>query len=249
MASGMARGLARFGLRAAFGDGHKIIWGPWEREVFAGNPNVAPPGSEGAPDLAWIAHYKGHRLYNRAEPGRWVWTPGFKIKAGEIFLTDEEKAFAEPYGRGFIVIEPTTPSKDVTPNKQWHPDRFFDLSTGLTRKGFRLIRFGRSPWAHPAVEEIYTPTFRHALAVLAGAALYIGPEGGLHHGAAAVGIPAVVIFGGFISPETTGYDTHSNLFTGGTACGMRVPCEHCRRALDAITVDMVVDAAMQRLSN
>ena len=59
--------------------------------------------------------------------------------------------------------------------------------------------------------------------------------------AATVGSKGVVIFGGFISPEITGYDFHTNLFTGGEACGSRYSCKHCKAAMEAIEVDEVVE--------
>lgn len=89
---------------------------------------------------------------------------------------------------------------------------------------------------------IQTPDFWRACAILSRASAYVGHEGGLHHAAAALGIPGVVIFGGFISPETTGYDCHVNLFTGGNACGNRTPCMHCRDAMNRITPEAVAEA-------
>jgi hypothetical protein len=44
-------------------------------------------------------------------------------------------------------------------------------------------------------------------------------EGGMHHAAAAVGVPAVVLFGGFIPPEIMGYKGQISLTGGATACG------------------------------
>ena len=64
----------------------------------------------------------------------------------------------------------------------------------------------------------------------------------MHHCAAAFGVPGIVIFGGFISPATTGYGCHVNLFTGGEACGMRIPCEHCADAMRKITPEQVAAA-------
>jgi ADP-heptose:LPS heptosyltransferase len=97
------------------------------------------------------------------------------------------------------------------------------------------------------VEQLETRSFRDVLAVLANASLYIGGEGGLHHGAAAVSIPAVVIFGGFIPPSVTGYATHANLTGGAEACGSLKPCAHCRKAMAAISIDDVYGAAMNKL--
>ena len=62
-------------------------------------------------------------------------------------------------------------------------------------------------------------------------------------------MPAVVLFGGYISPDVTGYDRHANLFTGGEACGRRTVCDHCRDAMNRITPDLVMrelDALLQR---
>jgi ADP-heptose:LPS heptosyltransferase len=98
------------------------------------------------------------------------------------------------------------------------------------------------------VRTLQTTSFRHSLAVLARAALVICPEGGLHHGAAAMGAPAVVLFGGFIPPQVTGYETHANLTGGAKACGQLAPCQHCRAAMDAITVDAVIGASIELMS-
>ena len=88
----MARGAAARGKRIAFGDGRRIIWGPACPVIFKGNPNIAPPGSEGARDLEWVAHYKGHRLYNQLGAGRWIWNMYFRPVPGEIFFDAREKA-------------------------------------------------------------------------------------------------------------------------------------------------------------
>lgn len=249
MATGMARGAKARGKRIAFGDGRKIIWDHHSEQIFRGNPNIAPPGSEGASDLEWIRFHRGNRLYNRQGNGRWIWNKGFKARPGEVFFTGEELAWANRFGHDFVVIEPNVPQfKTVAPNKQWPVERYRELAMRLASDGLRVAQFVHGPGAVLAgSQQIKTPTFRHALAVLARAALYIGPEGGLHHGAAAVGVPAVVLFGGFISPKVTGYDTHTNIFTGGEACGMLSPCDHCREAMNAISVQRVYDAARQYL--
>ena len=62
------------------------------------------------------------------------------------------------------------------------------------------------------VRPIETADFRAACAALAGARAAVLPEGGLHHAAAALDIPAVVIFGAMTSPANTGYASHVNLF-------------------------------------
>jgi ADP-heptose:LPS heptosyltransferase len=107
------------------------------------------------------------------------------------------------------------------------------------RRGWELAQLQGPPLE--GVKFLDTETFTEALSWMAASEGYIGPEGGLHHAAAAFGKPAVVVFGGYIHPNVTGYDFHENL--GGDWCGARNPCNHCREKLDEITVEDVVNAA------
>jgi hypothetical protein len=245
LGSGMARGAKARGKRIAFGDGMRIIWGPWSKDIFRGNPNVASPGDERAGDIEWLAYYKGSRIYNRLDVKgqRWIWNFDFRAKPGEVFFSDEERRLSEIAGEGFVVIEPNIPrQKSVAANKDWGLAKYQAVADALMLRGFDVVQTGFGRDRLQGVRIVATPTFRHALAVLSRAALYIGPEGGLHHGAAAVSIPAVVVFGGFIPPQVTGYDGHVNLTGGAGACGSLAPCGHCKKALDSITIDEVVEA-------
>jgi hypothetical protein len=249
MATGMARGAAARGKRIAFGDGQRIIWDHHSELIFRGNPNVAPLGSEGAPDLEWIPFYRGNRLYNRQVGDRWEWNYDFHATPGEVALDEQELAFARHFN-GRVIVEPNVPEfKTVAPNKQWPVPRYREIAMRLMSEGSKVAQF-----CYPGMQvtiagatQIKTPTLRHAIAVLARSALYIGPEGGLHHAAAAAGIPAVVLFGGFIPPSVTGYATHTNLTGGAEACGSLQTCDHCRLAMNNISVADVMDAAKVHL--
>jgi len=248
MGSGMARGAAERGKLIAFGNGHHIVWSARAREIFRGNPNVAPPGSENNPALRkrleWIEHYKGKRVYNRPSNGAWVWNMDFRAQPGELFDDAAERQFAERYAPGFVLIEPNIPAeKAIAPNKQWPVARYIGVARTLYSLGFRVAQFKTDRNAIPVAEQIASPSFRHAVAILRRAALYIGPEGGLHHAAAAAGIPAVVIFGGFIPPQVTGYATHVNIAAGGKACGRHSRCQHCVDAMLAISTERILSEA------
>lgn len=249
LGSGIARGARTRGKRIAFGNGRRIIWSKHAPEIFRNNPNVARPGCEGSRDLEWIAHYPGHRLYAHAVNGLWQWNSDFRATPGEIFLDRSEKDFAEQFGYGFVLIEPHC--KPSAPNKRWPFERFQTVADELKADGYRVLQFAARAdvLRLKNVEIIPTPTFRMALAALSHAKLYIGPEGGLHHGAAALNVRAVVIFGGFIHPRLTGYSSHKNLFVGEEGCGTigRI-CEHCRAAMAAITVDQVLSAALETMN-
>jgi len=244
--AGLARGAAARGKRVAFGDGQRVIWHDNARLIFARNPNVAPPGTEWCGDVEWIKHYPGRRVYCdicHDRSGRhWRFTPG-RVTPGEMYFSAEEIAAAAAMApESFILIEPNT--KHQAPNKQWGHDRYAQIARALSAQGCRVAQFAAGGVALDRVEQIRTVDFRVACAVLQRARLYIGPEGGLHHAAAALGVPAVVIFGGFISPAVTGYAMHTNIFTGDElGCGRIDPCNHCRQAMSRIGVAHVLHEA------
>ncbi len=165
---------------------------------------------------------------------RWKWKH-FDLEPGEIVLTEEEKKFAAPYA-GYILVEPNVKGTNEG-NKDWGWDRWLTFTAMLP---YQLLQLGPAGTRGlPGIRFVETSSFRKACAILAVSRAFVGTEGGLHHAAAALGVPAVVIFGGFISPDITGYRMHRNLFTGGAACGMRTACEHCKEAMAAITPEMV----------
>ncbi len=83
-------------------------------------------------------------------------------------------------------------------------------------------------------------TFRQAAAILSVCRAYVGPEGAMHHAAAALNIPSVVLWSEFISPEITGYETQRNIRHANATCGARVPCVGCRLSMELITVEEVL---------
>lgn len=245
IATGLARGARARGKRIAFGDGRRIIWGPHSRMVFEGNINVAPPGTETQAGIEWIDYYKGHRIYNKAGNGKWIWNYDFRVKPGELFLTEDDRWWDVP--DNLVLIEPNVPAKPNGPNKQWPADRFAKVAAYLKDKGFtvRQFNYGRPVSVAPGLS---TASFRKAVGLLEKCLFAILPEGGLHHAAAAIGTPAVVLFGGFCPPQVLGYDAHVNLTGRAEACGSFNRCSHCEEAMRAISVDEVIDAAMGLVS-
>lgn len=253
--SGLARGAAARGKRIAFGDGRQIIWSTNAFAIFRGNPNVAPPGT-GGEGIEWIHHYPGNRMYNMrdAKGSRWIWNYSFRVTPGELFFDAIEDKFAAcvfPEDDRDIVIEPNVLlRKPWAQNKNW--PHYQPVADALRHAGHRVVQFEYPEMAKRLQRvELFKSAAnpRLAMAALSRARLYIGPEGGMHHAAAALGVPAVVIFGGFAPPSVLGYDGHINL-TGGaeSACGLQRPCDHCAAALDAIKPDDVITAAERLLS-
>ena len=252
MATGMAKGAAARNKRVAFGDGNRIIWDQNSEQIFRNNPNIASPDWLQWPDkLEWVDYYKGSRKYNKLGEGRWIWNYDFRATPGEIFFDEVEKLYGTS-GKGYVVIEPCVPRhKSVAYNKQWPHKRYDEVALRLISEGYRLLQFRHKGATHlvPGARPVVTKTFRLALSILGNSLLYIGTEGGLHHGAASLGVKGVVLFGGFVPPQVTGYDTHINLTGGAEACGSLRTCAHCIRAMDNISVDEVVDASLKLLRN
>jgi ADP-heptose:LPS heptosyltransferase len=209
---------------------------PRAHPLWAGVPYIVSQHSRNA---VIIRNCPGFRPYIEGKAKeRWVWRK-FVPTPAELVFTPEELAWAKR-GRDAIVLEPSLKT-NASPNKRW--GKWTQLVEAL--RGHRLVQFPGDKIL-PGVEVIETPSIRHAAAVMSGAQGAVLHEGGLHHAAAAVGLRAVVLFGGYISPQQTGYKLHANLFTGGYACGMRRSCAHCLAAMDKITVNDVVRALDDR---
>lgn len=215
----------------------KPRWHP----IWQGNPRIAAPGEEG--DYQEIVNGGGARPYIDAAGSsvrHWQWR-AYDCAHGEIYLSETETAFAAAH-RPQVVIEPNT-KQGASPNKQWGLPRWQQFAWLAIKAGFALAQMG-PPGVRPlrGVQMIVTTDFRLAAAVLARARAFVGPDGGMHHAAAALGIPAVVVRGAFVSQAVTGYLSQRNLFTGeGLGCGMRVPCPCCARAMSQIEPERVLN--------
>lgn len=227
------------GKKVALGDGSRAYLDP---NVFANNPRMATDDKE---EIEWVKDYPGHRPYIKGQtPNRKIiFNDDFKPKPGEIYLSDAEKTWAdEQISEPFILVEPNV--KTVykhTVNKAWHQWE------ELLKNDLPWVQIGDAR-VKKYTKWIETTTFRQALAILNKATLFVGTDGGLHHAAAALGIPAVVIWTGFTSPKHLGYDNHVNLYHGGEPCGtFGDVCKHCRENSDKIKPDFVLQAIHDEL--
>lgn len=201
-------------------------------EVFENNPRIA---RDHGSNTQRLVNCSGPRPYIAGKtPAKWTWK-SWRIEPGEIYLSPAETEFAATHAWR-ILVEPNT--KAVDGNKAWIFNRWQQLVDRHGRDNFVQVGV---PGARrlEGVRFVETATFRLACAVLSKSRAFVGTEGGLHHAAAALGVPAVVLFSEFISPDITGYKTHRNLRHAGAACGSRLPCTGCKASMEAITVDEV----------
>lgn len=233
-----AEAYAKHGKRVVFGDGEDIFWD----ETFLHNPKIAHnhiPGEE----LHWIANYPNRRPYIKRvdrEKKKAYWNEDFRAKPGEIYLSEKERSFVKR--KDYVIVEPNVKDWSAGFNKAWHPDSW----QALVELDLPWVQMGPG-WLLSGVDYVYTSTFREALAMVEKAALVVTTDGGLHHAAAAMGVPAVVIWGGFAPPKLLGYEQHINLCKAQYHCGNIDLCRHCRDALDAIHPDEVKDVLKKLL--
>ena len=218
---------------------------PQWSEVFEGNPKIAKVRTG---DCVILKNGGGCRPYIQAKTVRRWYFKEWDIAPGEIFLSDAEREFAEPY-RGKILIEPTT--KVPNGNKAWIWERWQQVAGN--RDDFIQVG-GASATRLDGVDSVVT-TFREAMAVLSVCRAYVGSEGALHHVAAAFDVPAVVLWSEFVHPKFTGYASQRNLRHAEGYCGSRLPCAGCKASMEAIAVDEVLtnlgevlDSAPRRLA-
>ncbi len=236
---------------------------PRRHPLWSGNPRIAAaqdlargldvqtivngPGCRPYIDYAamrgdWDALHPGRPFTTRPRDRRLPWRyTDWRAAPGEL-----PSAGRRAPG-GYVVIEPHIKGA-ASPNKDWGWARWQDLARRLDLDWVQLGPPGTR--LLEGVRHMVTPSFLAACRALSGARAAVLPEGGPHHAAAALGVPAVVIFGAMTSPANTGYDTQVNLFEpagGASPCGMRVPCGHCARAMARIEPQTVATHLEQLL--
>jgi hypothetical protein len=233
------RAYEKWKVRVVFGDGKRRFWDP----VFEHNPKIAKdlkPGER----FAWVSNFPGHRPYiSSVTQTRFLVNPDFRVEPGEVFLTQEELVLGQ---HGCVVIEPTVKTKyesvrqfDIGRNKEWPWERWEEI----VKLPLPWVQLGPEDTKPLGVRRFVTRTFREALGAISGADLVVTTDGALMHAAAALGVPAVVLFGGFMSPENMGYEAHKNVWNGASPCGTHTGiCQHCRDAMESITVEQVKSA-------
>lgn len=202
-------------------------WHPlWEQASY-----VARLGEPG--DFPGILNGPGCRPYidyRRTTKDRWAFT-GWRASPGELFGVRPS-----PRASGLVLVEPHI-KPTASPNKQW--GRWQELVRAFPDVPWAQLGNPGTTWLRGVVR-LETHDFAEACDLLAGCATAVLPEGALHHAAAALGRRVVVLFGGFIRPDNTGYLKHNNLAVNDPeALGWRIRHPACTRAWSQITPDTV----------
>ncbi len=262
MASGEVRVLRKKNphLKFIIGDGIRYYW----NEVFDHNPYIIK-GSEinNHKEVLWINNYEGNRPYRNygkdLSIDNYNWKKKFKPKKGEFFFSKEESELASQIimnvkkkigKKKLIFIEPHVKKRRGYENRDWGFEKWQKIVNDLNKiYEFIQITYGNNKAITGAIN-VHGLNFRVSSAILSKCDLFIGGEGGMHHAAAATNKQAVVIFGGHISPQITGYNFHKNLYADieKSPCGEKNPCKHCEKSMSLITPKMVMEGIEEILS-
>jgi ADP-heptose:LPS heptosyltransferase len=239
--------------KVVIGDGKAMRW----EHFFDGNPNLTKPEDvKPGDEVAWVYSHAGNRPYldyGKCTDTHQAFREDFRPTPGEIHIGDNFKLWADQKLKEakvhgpFIILEPNTKGT-MGGNKDWPFDRWQELVRKIGR-ATSVVQLGAADKrALSGVHRIPTHNFISALAIMDRAKLVVTTDGGLHHAAAAMNKPAVVIWGSRTNPKILGYPQHKNLYSGdGVSCGAIVPCRHCREGMEAITVDQVWEAVKSLL--
>lgn len=209
-------------------------------ELWNGNPRLVREGETGdfqilEPRTNYLRPYCVEKT-----PSRWTWKE-YRPPIGEIYLTDEERWFGAAHAGTVVLgnwLKAGAPATKLWPTAHWDA-----LAALLADLPLATIGPPDRAGSIQGVRHI-TTSIRQAAAVILSASLVITQEGALHHIAAATQTPAVVLFGGYISPKVTGYASQTSIFRGtGLGCGMRLRCSHCEEAMRSISPEEVAAAA------
>ncbi len=234
------------------GEAQTIHWS----EVFENNPHMLQKGASHDGELVFIPDYPGKRAYIDYErskaTGRFAFNEDFKAPVGKIYFSDQEKDRIEDLKKELgqvVIIEPNVKDTCWSVNKDWGFNMWRGL-TEVTHGKIRWLQIGEPARGRilPGVWKRPTARFRGALCVLAASRGFVGTDSALHHAAAALGKPAVVVWGGYSSPKHLGYDVHLNVVPmqdGRTPCGSLSPCYHCSEMMGSINLPAVEKAVLE----
>lgn len=150
----------------------------------------------------------------------------------------------------------TTPG--WSPYKAWYKDRWEAVVSEIAKMGYLILQIGY-PGNDERVEaaaDYRGENFRAAFGLLSKASLHIGVDSVFCHAAAALGVPAVILYGS-TDPGRFGHHIHRNIYKGidcqpcmrnyNWAPRYVDECPHNKRCMDLITVEDVMIAVKEVL--
>lgn len=223
LASGKAKKLhEKTGDPISIGDGKTVFW----FDLYKGVPYLSKKPAR------WYYSYPGHRGYY--VPVTHEWVLDYRAEPADIaFFPGELEQF--DFG-DYVVIEPNIKWGSCI-GKLWGYDRYQKVVDDNPDIQFIQPIHKEARFRLQGVKHVET-TLRSVAALIHNAVSCVLPDGFLHHVAAAVNTPAVVIFGGFAPPQCLSYPIHRTL-SWGEPKGFKMSKEEGNAAMQKISVQEV----------
>lgn len=135
-----------------------------------------------------------------------------KKGAPQLFLTEEETA-KYATDEKYFVITPVGKMDFSANRKEWGFENFRRLAEMILATGkYKIAQIG-SPKDKllEGAKDMRGLPVRESASVIKNSCGFIGLEGGLMHLSRAVNVKSLIIYGGFINPEISGYDENVNI--------------------------------------
>jgi len=246
--------------------------------IYQNNPNITPIDKvDRNKPIHFINYHTKNRPYidyQKSNNKNWQWNMNFSPIPGKLYFTEDEKIKAKKIlnaakddwkknnstkFKGVIFFESTSTKIDHNffynkmINKDWGESNWKELILRL-KNNYLIIqsKHKKSKKYEGAYYSSIDFNFREACSIINESDLFLGPEGGFGHAAAALGKKAVLYFGGWIHPKVTGYDFHENIYFDNpkSPCGsVGYICDHCDEARQEITVEKIYSKVNSILSN
>lgn len=173
-------------------------------------------------------------------------------RSPKLYLSDAEIQIAKSdYPDPYLVIAPVGKAKFSANRKEWGFDKFQQLVQWLNDRNILQIGMPSDALLNGVIDA-RSIDIRKTAAIIANAVLFIGLEGGLMHLARSVQTPAVIIYGGYIKPEISGYSMNVNIATNEPCSPCydsnqrQTDCEHMG-CMKQISVSDVYNVVIQKL--
>tara|TARA_B100001287_G_scaffold274661_1_gene280425 strand:- start:1296 stop:2150 length:855 start_codon:yes stop_codon:yes gene_type:complete len=245
--------------------------------IYDNNPNISDCRNlDLKKPIHIIDYHPGNRPYidyKKSTNTHYIWNKKFKPTPGEIYFSKKEEIKAEAVineakifwnkinkkqFKKIIFLETSSTKIDDKQfnikhlNKDWGYDNWKNL-IDIIKNDYLIIHSIHEKTR--SINGVFAPKnidFRLACSIINKSDIYVGPEGGFGHVAAALNKKAVLYFGGWISPKVIGYDFHENLYFENekSPCGQyKNICNHCIEARKKITAEIFKDRIIKSLSN
>lgn len=178
---------------------------------------------------------------------------GLLVKAENVRPALDGSRHARPARPRVLVHSKGNPR---LPSKEWGVERWAKLCRLLKARGVDVVQAGAADEPIlPGVEDRRGTPVGALQELVTGSSLVVCLVGFFMHLAAAVGTPAVVIYGGREHPSIDGYPDQVHLSSGALECRGRwgchlapdLPCPHGMRCMDGLSPELVAEEVFELL--